>query len=72
MKTMLAVLVVCLGLAAVILGEEKKPAKKQAQYNPKEVGVDKVKGSPPKGAKWEGPEFDAMKNPQKAKKKGNK
>ena len=70
MKTMLAVLVVCLGVGAVILGEEKKaPNKAQAQYNPKELGVDKTKGSPKKGAKWEGPEFDAAKSKSGAKQK---
>jgi hypothetical protein len=65
MKKTLAILVTLLGLAAGILAEEKAPANKQAQYNPKELGVEKQR----KGVKWEGPDLDAAKGQRKTKQK---
>ena len=56
-----------MGFGAGMAAEKKRaPAtKKQAQYNPKELGVDKA------AAKWEPSELDASKNRQ-AKKKARK
>ena len=69
MKALLAIPATLLGLAAGTPAEEKKPARKPAQYNPKEIGVDKTKADARKKVKGEGPELDAAKNARKASKK---
>ena len=58
-------LAILIGFGAGMAAEKKKTpgAKKQAQYNPKELGVDKA------AAKWEGPDYDASKNRQAQPKK---
>lgn len=65
MKAILAIPATLLGLAAGTPAEEKKPA----QYNPKEIGVDKTKADARKKGKGDGPELDAAKNARKASKK---
>lgn len=60
-------LAILIGFGAGMAAEKKKApgAKKQAQYNPKELGVDKA------AAKWELSELDASKN-RTAQKKARK
>lgn len=56
-------LALAMGFGAGMAAEKKRPpVKKQAQYNPKELGVDKA-------SKWEGPDYDASKNRQAQPKK---
>lgn len=67
MKSQVIVFIVLAGWAAGLAAEKKQLPRKQvqAQYNPKELSVDK------KSAKWELSELDAAKKRSRTTPKGN-